>query len=116
MADASRAAAPLTLEAEMAACQDCGACCAGGFDCVEVEPDEPFARLHPTLLRADFGVLQLPRPGGRCPCLTGERPALSCVAYAVRPRSCADFPVGEDSCDQARARIGLSPLPRVNSG
>lgn len=93
-----------------AACQDCGACCAEGFHCVEVEEDEPFALLHRALLRRDFGVLQLPRPTGRCPCLVGERPALRCAAYPLRPRSCRELPVGGEACALARTRVGLPPL------
>lgn len=96
-------------------CRDCGACCAEGFDCVEVEADEPFALLHRALLHPDFGVLQLRRPGGRCPCLQGERPTLRCEAYPLRPQSCRDFPVGEDACAEARARIGLPPLPQLGT-
>jgi len=76
---------------------------------VEVGRHEAFARLHGELLVEDFGQLQLPRPGGRCVCLDGELPDLSCRVYADRPRSCRDFPVGGRSCVEARRRVGLTP-------
>ncbi|MCK6506101.1 YkgJ family cysteine cluster protein [Myxococcota bacterium] len=90
-------------------CQACGACCGPAYDCVEVGPDEPFARDHAALLVRAFGQLQLPRPGGRCPCLEGQAPQLTCRLYAERPQSCRDFPVGGRSCVEARRRVGLSP-------
>ncbi len=89
-------------------CNACGACCREAYHCVEVTPREAFARRHPEKLRLEGSVLQLPRPGGRCVCLTGEPGAWSCTAYAERPRSCRDFPVGEESCLEARRRVGLT--------
>jgi hypothetical protein len=90
-------------------CQACGACCREAYHCVEVGPREPFARLHPGRLLREGSALQLPRPGGRCVCLSGDPGAWSCSAYAERPRSCRDFPVGEESCLEARRRVGLTP-------
>lgn len=90
-------------------CQACGACCREGFDCVELSPDEPFARDHAALLITAWGQLQLPRPGGRCRCLDGQAGAWSCRLYAERPESCRAFPVGEESCLVARRRVGLTP-------
>ncbi|RME25892.1 MAG: hypothetical protein D6798_07845 [Deltaproteobacteria bacterium] len=90
-------------------CTDCGACCGEAYHCVEVGRDEVFARLHGELLVERFGQLQLPRPGGRCVCLEGSPPALSCRLYADRPESCRDFPVGGRSCVEARCRVGRTP-------
>lgn len=89
-------------------CQACGACCGPGYDCVEVGRHERFARQHRDLLVEQFGQLQLPRPGGRCVCLEGQAPALSCRLYADRPQSCRDFPVAGRSCLEARRRVGLT--------
>ena len=79
---------------------------------MEVAPRDPFARTHAALLetvREDGRLLRvLPRPGGRCRCLGGEPGAWACTAYADRPRTCRDFPVGEESCLEARRRVGLT--------
>ena len=89
-------------------CQACGACCGPAYDCVEVERHEAIVQSHGHLLVEAWGQLQLPRPGGRCVCLVGEAPRLSCTLYSLRPQSCRDFPVGEQSCLQARRRVGLT--------
>lgn len=89
-------------------CQTCAACCGPAYHCVEVARDEPFARDHRPLLVEAFGQLQLPRPDGRCVCLAGQAPDLSCRLYEARPQSCRDFPIGEVSCVEARRRVGLT--------
>jgi Fe-S-cluster containining protein len=64
------------------------------------------AHLQPTA----YG-LSLPRPGGLCVALEGERATAGpyrCRIYADRPRSCADFAVTSDACLEARRRVGLS--------
>ena len=53
----------------------------------------------------------------RCVALAGEIGiAVSCSIYAERPGPCRDFApyaplgIGDDACDRARRRHGLSPL------
>jgi len=93
-------------------CQACGACCREAYHRVEVAPQDPFARTHAALLETvheDGRPLRvLARPGGRCRCLGGEPGAWACTAYADRPRTCRDFPVGGESCLEARRRVGLT--------
>lgn len=93
-------------------CQACGACCREAYHRVEVAPRDAFARTHAHLLETvvEEGRAQrvLPRPGGRCVCLGGTPGAWTCTAYAARPRTCRDFPVGEASCLEARRRVGLT--------
>lgn len=95
------------------ACSACGACCRQGFDRVEVELDEPFARLHPDLVARDGFGAHVPRPGGDCVALQGDGaaagPVYRCRVYQERPTSCADFEVGGEACLLARQRVGLSP-------
>ncbi len=93
-------------------CEDCGACCREAFDVIEVTKNDPFARSHRSLLvvRHD-GSLDLPRPGGRCPPLTGDGTAdapYRCALHLERPRTCRDFTIGSDACLTARRRVGRS--------
>lgn len=89
-------------------CGACGACCREAFHVVELGPRDPFLRTHPGLAERADGRWALPRPGGRCVCLRGAPGAWSCATYADRPRSCADFPIGGESCLEARRRVGLT--------
>jgi hypothetical protein len=92
-------------------CAPCGACCREGFDLVHVRPRERAARLLAAQLQPTAYGLSLPRPGGLCVALEGERATAGpyrCRIYADRPRSCADFAVASDACLEARRRVGLS--------
>jgi hypothetical protein len=92
-------------------CAPCGACCREGFDLVHVRPRERAARvLGPQLERTAYG-LSLPRPGGLCLALEGDRATAGpyrCRIYTDRPRACADFPLAGNACLEARRRVGLS--------
>ncbi len=89
-------------------CQSCGACCREAYHAVELGPREPFLRTHPQHVTLQDGRPTLPRPDGRCVCLGGAPGAWACAVYAERPRTCRDFPVGGQSCVEARRRVGLT--------
>jgi Fe-S-cluster containining protein len=105
-------------------CGACAACCREAFDTLVVGARERVAKRHPLLVvvRED-GTREMPRPGGRCAALEGERPreachagarddrtapSFSCRIYADRPKTCRDFEVGGENCLLARRRVGLS--------
>jgi hypothetical protein len=95
-------------------CGGCGACCHRGFDVVDVSLREPFAQRHPELIviQQPSGRGVVPRPAGNCVALRGTGNAeapFRCAYYEERPKSCRDFPVGEDACLIARKRAGISP-------
>jgi Fe-S-cluster containining protein len=105
------------------ACLSCGACCAAfrvDFHCADLAsspggcvPDALTLPLTATLVRMR-GTDDAPP---RCVALAGEIGiAVSCSIYAERPGPCRDFApyaplgIGDDACDRARRRHGLSPL------
>lgn len=90
-------------------CLTCGACCREAYHSVEVGARDPFVRLHPERVSRDDGRLVVTRDGPRCACLAGESGAYHCVVYADRPKTCRDFPLGGQSCVEARRRVGLTP-------
>lgn len=90
-------------------CLTCGACCREAYHAVEVGRRDPFVRLHPERISELDGRLQVTRCGERCGCLEGELGAFHCVVYADRPKTCRDFPLGGQSCVEARRRVGLTP-------
>ncbi|TNE84893.1 MAG: YkgJ family cysteine cluster protein [Deltaproteobacteria bacterium] len=104
-------------------CRTCGACCAA------------FTVRFPAREVAEFGVpgvltrswipdhVQLVRREGACAAHIGTPGESStCGIYANRPGPCralaASWDNGEpnESCDRARASIGLPPLPRPIAG
>lgn len=105
------------------ACLSCGACCAAfrvDFHRADLASDEspgvPAAltvALTATLVRM-LGTDEAPP---RCVALDGEvGQAVRCTIYEQRPGPCRDFApyaplgIGDDACDRARRRHGLSPL------
>jgi len=104
-------------------CQTCGACCATyrvSFYCGEL--DEFPGGIVPTGLAEQVtstmacmkGTGQFPI---RCTALRGEiGQKVGCAIYEFRPSPCREFaPLaavgrGDDSCNDARRRHGLSPL------
>jgi len=90
-------------------CAKCGACCREAYHVVELDASDPFIQRHTSLLVLEDGRWTLPRPGGRCVCLTGDgiQCAYQCDVYEQRPVSCAEFEPGGENCIEARARVGL---------
>ena len=91
-----------------AECRGCGACCREGFHEVEVGADEPLALINSASLVRRGEVQVLPRPQGSCVYLSMKDAGYTCDEYALRPRSCADFPIAGDACLLARRRVGFS--------
>ncbi len=108
------------------ACLSCGACCAAfrvDFHCADLASDAankvngvPLAMTVPltqTLVRMR-GTDEAPP---RCIALEGEvGQKVRCTIYEQRPGPCRDFApyaplgIGDDACDRARRRYGMSAL------
>jgi uncharacterized protein len=66
-------------------------------------------RIPPALV--DEGQGRMRCNGNRCTALTGEvGVATACSIYAVRPEVCRTCLPGDDACQMARRRFGLSPV------
>jgi Fe-S-cluster containining protein len=89
-------------------CLTCGACCREAYHSVEVGARDPFVRKHPDRVSQQDGRLVVTRNGERCGCLAGGPGDWHCVVYPDRPKTCRDFPMGEQSCVEARRRVGLT--------
>lgn len=90
-------------------CLTCGACCREAYHAVEVGPRDPFVRLHPERVQREDGRIVVTRREERCACLAGGPGDWHCEVYEDRPRTCRDFPLGGQSCVEARRRVGLTP-------
>ena len=105
------------------ACLSCGACCAAfrvDFHCSDLAtaehpgvPEKLTVALTATLVRMR-GTDEAPP---RCVALEGRiGQQVCCAIYEQRPGPCRDFApyaplgIGDDACDRARRRHGLSPL------
>ena len=91
-------------------CDQCGECCRS----LIIEVTERDVEREPALLpvvtpfRPEFrdplyGMLACGKP---CPMLAGN----ACSIYATRPDVCKEFEPGDEQCQEARARVGLSLL------
>ncbi|MRR51063.1 MAG: YkgJ family cysteine cluster protein [Rhodocyclaceae bacterium] len=104
-------------------CQSCGACCATyrvSFYCGEV--DSLPGGIVPSGLVEDLTPVMSCMRGTshqppRCVALRGEIGSqVSCAIYEFRPSPCREFAplasvgVGDDACNAARRRHGLTPL------
>ena len=91
-------------------CDDCGGCCREAYHVVDLEPDDPFVKLHPDLVAEADGRLSLRRIDSRCPPLKGDgiTEDFGCGLYPTRPQTCRDFALGGVNCLDARRRVGRS--------
>lgn len=110
-APTSHAPSPVTISSNP--CLSCGACCAA-FRVSFYWAEAP--ELDPALTEQLTPHLSCMRgsnsPSPRCVALQGEIGGpTSCSAYADRPPPCREVQVGDDKCQRARARHGLSALP-----
>jgi Fe-S-cluster containining protein len=105
-------------------CDKCGACCKG---IPIVETDDLDVLREPRLIDADPHhrgksvaqmVLEIRTEmkaviiacGSACPFLGTDN---GCTIYPTRPNACVGMEVGDEQCQDARARQGLPPLPPV---
>jgi len=101
-------------------CDQCGACCKGTFI---VEVDYLDARRELRLLELQVGPYQVTRreleeeekvavlacgTDNPCRCLRQDN---RCIMYATRPNACVAFEAGSQKCQDARAELGIGPLP-----
>lgn len=105
----------------MSPCQSCGACCAAFR--VDFHPAElaggPFAWGPgvPKVMTASLGphlvrILGTDTASPRCVALEGEiGRQVACGIYDGRPSPCREFDVDLATCNRARQRHGLPPIP-----
>ena len=92
-------------------CQACGACCSysGDWPRFTLEDDAAIARIPARFVAA--GGSGMSCVDGRCGALLGEvGRATACAVYDVRPEVCRACEPGDDACNMARHRFGLSAL------
>jgi len=104
----------------MSVCQTCGACCAsfrvdfhpaelagGAFAWGLGVPVEMTVPVTPAIVRLCGTDANPPR----CVALAGELGvAVQCTIYDVRPSPCREFDTEHAACNQARKRLGFTPL------
>ena len=97
-------------------CTTCGACCAAFRVDFSVHERETLGGSVPDGLTVEFTDSMCRLRGTdhtppRCAALigtVGER--VACGIYEWRPNPCREFSAGDDACDRARVRHGLSLL------
>ena len=105
------------------ACLACGACCAAfrvdfhRADLATAEGPGVPPRMALPLTATLYRMCGTDDAPPRCIALDGEvGKQVSCTIYESRPGPCRDFApyaplgVGDDACDRARRRYGLTPL------
>lgn len=93
-------------------CQACGACCETSFEWprFSTETDEALDRIPAKFVDPSLGRMLC--IGDRCAALTGKVGlATACTIYVDRPEVCRACIPGDDACNIARARHGMSPIP-----
>ncbi|MFK7929621.1 MAG: YkgJ family cysteine cluster protein, partial [Myxococcota bacterium] len=84
---------------------------------VEIDDDDPFVRLHPTLvIQTPFDRTAVQRQGDRCACLRVQGGRYTCAVYQERPKTCRDVEVDGSACRWARQRVGLPVTPDSQDG
>jgi uncharacterized protein len=74
-----------------------------------LEDDATLARIPRHLVDRDLNRMRT--NGHRCAALVGDvGGATSCAAYDVRPDVCRSCMPGDDACNMARRRFGLTTL------
>jgi hypothetical protein len=102
----------MTDPRDVAACQACGACCVYSHQWPRftLETDGEIARIPVALVAADETGMRC--DGNRCSALAGDvGQSVSCRVYIVRPIVCRDCLPGDDACQMARAKAGMTPWP-----
>jgi Fe-S-cluster containining protein len=101
----------------MSACVNCGACCASYRVEFAMYELDSCGGTVPTSLTEPVGGIRCRMQGTgevpiRCVALTGQvGETVGCNIYLQRPLPCRELQEGSYSCEKARARHGLPPLP-----
>jgi uncharacterized protein len=96
---------------QVSPCQSCGACCAtdARWPRFTLETEAALALIPARFVAKSLSGMHC--EGDRCLALRGRvGEATSCAVYAVRPDVCRACEIGDDACQIARAKHGLSPL------
>ena len=105
-------------------CDKCGACCKGTLI---VEAEELDVLREPRIIDADphhrgktvDQMVHEIQTEWKAVILACSRPCMflgrdnHCQIYPTRPNACVGMQAGDEQCQQARATIGLPPLPPV---
>jgi hypothetical protein len=92
-------------------CRTCGACCAFSREWPRftTETDAELDRIPGEFVADDLAQMRC--RGDRCGALVGEvGVSTSCAVYAVRPDVCRACEPGDEACQLARSRSGLSAI------
>lgn len=92
-------------------CQSCGACCSFAADWPRftLEDDAAIGRIPAALVAANGAGMRC--DGDRCAALRGKvGQATACTIYDARPDVCRACEPGDEACNMARRRFGLSAL------
>jgi len=92
-------------------CQACGACCSFARDWPRftLEDDAAIGRIPAAFVAANGSGMSC--DGDRCAALRGKvGQATACAVYDMRPNVCRDCEPGDEACNMARRRFGLSAI------
>ena len=95
-------------------CQACGACCAYSRDWPRftLETDADLASIPERFVAENLAGMRC--AGERCSALEGDvGVATACMIYELRPQVCRACQPGDDACQIARRRHGLSEIASV---
>jgi uncharacterized protein len=98
----------------VSSCQRCGACCAffrvAFYWAEATQRGLPESCIEPVAAHL-AGMAGTSHPVPRCCALQGDiGRQVTCLVYAARPSPCHELQPGDEKCNRARARHGLSPL------
>lgn len=99
----------LSAEEASVLCRSCGACCAYSAEWprFSLEDDAALALIPQAYVDDARGRMRC--EGDRCSALVGDIGAtVACAVYAVRPDVCRECVPGDDACQMARRRHGLT--------
>jgi Fe-S-cluster containining protein len=106
-----RASASITLSEETSPCRTCGACCSFAADWprFSTEDESDLDRIPGLFVAANLSGMRC--DGDRCSALVGKvGTSTSCAVYDARPHVCRACVPGDEACNLARSRFGLSGL------
>jgi Fe-S-cluster containining protein len=106
-----RASASITLSEETSPCRTCGACCSFAADWprFSTEDEIDLDRIPGLFVAVNLSGMRC--NGDRCSALEGKVGiSTTCAVYDARPHVCRACVPGDEACNMARSRFGLSEL------